>query len=206
MRFLAALLVVLLVCCSATRPASPPTQVVITAAVAPPPKEKPRDIPALPYNMALIHVDTAFTSDEQAHIRNAVTAWNLFSQGQTHLVTIADMDFSAEAPPQNVHRILKIKAENNSLVGMVDAQHTGYKVLAFMMPPRTAWSPREIYIISDRVDPDQFHWVAVHELGHFLGLDDLHEMGHVMSGAGRFQLEWFTPSDLRECQAAKVCK
>ena len=166
------------------------------------PKPPARDIPALPYNIAVIHVDEAFSEDERAHIRNAATAWNLFTQGQAQLVPVEGGVWA-----ENVHRILRVNASpKNALVDMVDAQHPGYQVLGFMVPPKHPWGPREIFVIMDRVNSDQFHWIVTHEMGHFLGLDDLQEPGHVMSGVGRFQLDWFTPSDLRECQAAQVCK
>ena len=161
-----------------------------------------REIPPLPYNTALIHVDEGFNSTEQAHIRNAASAWYLFSQGNARLVTAG-----GGTREEGAHRILRINATpRNPLVDMVDAQHMGYKVLAFTITPSTPAGRREIYIIMDRADPDQFFWLVTHEMGHFLGLDDIQEAGHVMSGVGQFRLAWFTPSDLRECQAARVCK
>jgi UDP-N-acetylglucosamine enolpyruvyl transferase len=181
-----------------------PQPIPVTVNAAPVPR---RDLPPLPYNTALIHVDVDFTETERAHIRNALTAWSLFTMGRVTLRAEEDLDFNQEEAFQPSHRIVKVFSHGTALVDMVDAQHPGYKTLAFtMVNPKNAWAPRAIYVVADRFTEDRLHWIVVHELGHFLGLDDLDEMGSVMSGVGRFTGTWFTPSDLRECQAALVCK
>lgn len=186
-------------------PAEVPATVQVTSAPAAHAPELPRGITPLPYNSAFIHVDTAFTAEERAHIRNAATAWRLFTLGEVKLVTVEDLDMSTVTTAD--HRILKVNSKTSkTLVDMVDAEHPGYTVLAWALIEKHPWAARRIYVIEDRVDPDQFHWIVVHEMGHFLGLDDLPTTGDVMSGVGRFKMEWFTPTDLRECQAARVCK
>lgn len=186
-------------------PAEVPVTVQVTPAPAPEPAAPPRHITPLPYNSAFIHVDTAFTPEERQHIRNAASAWRLFTLGAVNLVTVDDLDMTSVATDS--HRILKVNSKTSkSLVDMVDAEHPGYTVLAWALIERHPWAARRIYVIEDRVDPEQFHWIVVHEMGHFIGLDDLPTTGDVMSGVGRFRMEWFTPSDLRECQAARVCK
>ena len=186
-------------------PAEVPATVQVTSAPPPVPPAPARGITPLPFNAAFIHVDTTFTAEERAHIRNAATAWRLFTLGEAKLVTVDDLDMASVT--EDSHRILKVNSKTSkSLVDMVDAEHPGYTVLAWASIAKHPWTPRRIYVIEDRVDPDQFHWIVVHEMGHFLGLDDLPTTGDVMSGVGRFKMEWFTPSDLRECQAARVCK
>ncbi len=185
-------------------PPTPPPPVPVEVKPAPPPMVPDARL-RLPFFTAVIHVDKAFTEEERAHVRNATTAWSLFSMGQSKLLAVDDMDFDSGIGVDDVHRILKI-TENNPLVDSVDAQHPGYKVLAFTRRPYNPWAARTIYVISDRVEAPDFMWVVTHEMGHLLGLEDLPDTGSVMSGTGRFRLNWFTPDDLRECQATGACK
>lgn len=163
-------------------------------------------VPPLPFFSAAIHVDTDFDAVEREHIRNAASAWGLLSAGRATLRTVEDLDFErTEALDPHAHVIVKIDSAAD-IVGMVDAQHAGFKVLAFTFVPKEPMGRRAVFLIVDRIDPEQFMWVATHELGHFLGMNDLDAPGNVMSGMGRFRGSWFTPEDLRECQSVGACR
>ena len=170
---------------------------------APPPAAKDTRN-RLPYYTAVLHVDVDFTPEERAHIRNAATAWFILSQGRAKILTVEDLDFShPETLDPSLHRIVKIEAA--SLPIGVGRPNPLARVMAFTYIPVNPWEARGIYMVYDRIQPDAFMWVAAHEMGHLLGLDDLDTRGDVMSGVGTFKQGWFTVADLRECQAAGAC-
>ncbi len=192
------LLVVFLLACA-------PAALLPTPATPRPPPPAARTMLPLPLNMAVMHVDLAFSLEERTHIRNAASAWFLLSRGRAKLVIAEDLDFGA-LTLEDTHRIVKMDSKNNPLLDSVDAKHNGAVVLAFtLVPTKNPWGTRQIYMVVDRVRPDNFMWVVAHEMGHVLGLDDLEAPGSVMSGLGRFTDDWFTAEDVKECQAALVC-
>lgn len=187
-------------------PCPPPPPVPIPVEVKPaPPPMVPDARQRLPFFTAAIHVDLGFTTEEREHIRNAASAWVMFTRGQAKLATVEDLDFTTGSGLEDVHRIVKVSSQGNAQVDSMDARHPGVKVIAFCERPSNPWGARRIYIISDRVDPDAFMWTVAHEMGHLLGLDDLDTRGDVMSGVGRFRGDWFTVEDHRECLVTGAC-
>lgn len=171
---------------------------LIACAESPSSKPPPPTLAAeMPYKLTVCHVGSEFDVHEKAHLRNAGSAWALFSEYHANISSPDDLDFNnnGKLAPCTVQKL----PGNHRLVKAVDEQLSKglFRVQAFTIGQR-------VYFIDGRYTPEEFPWLAIHEYGHVLGLDDLDEMGHVMSRVASHG-KWFDDADTLECRRVRVC-
>jgi hypothetical protein len=176
MKYLLAILTLVLVACQAcgARPDAG-TKVVVT-----------HDQPKVALQF---HADVEFTLAERAVIAQAVSDLEYQTAGLYRLGVTYDLDFQAGVEKWESGPWL-VRAESTyPWIQMVEWQRGEILGLTMRDDEHHANPPR-CYLVIDRLaDPLRLRHVAMHELLHAAGLDDLGPSGSVMSGA--------SPSDER---------
>lgn len=152
--------------------------------------------PRVPPGLVVCHVGTEFSATEVEHIRNAGTAWTLVSEGRTRFHVTQDLDL--ERPDSLRGCLVMGVSKEASITKEVIEAHGGANVIAFTIEDH-------VYMVMDKVSPQDFVWVVIHEFGHVLGLSDLDTKGDIMSEVGPFRGVWFTEGDKALCRDGGIC-
>jgi hypothetical protein len=115
------------------------------------------------------HVDTDFTAEERANLKFAVDAWKDQTQGLALMTLTYDLDFeSVQSLQAHEHDYLIIKGEGTRI-----CDEPG---LLGMAPPwggihSPTKEPTRLILCTASFDsPNTWRQVAIHEMGHSLGL------------------------------------
>lgn len=153
------------------------------------------------------HGDTDFTPQERGVVADAIAALEYQTAGLYRLGVVYDLDFHADITKWKGTPWL-VRAESTypwvELVGMYkDGQILGITLVEPGVAP-------QVYLVADLlVRPVMLRHVAMHELLHAVGLEDLGPAGSVMSGAACLvspcePATCMTPADQAEfCRVAR---
>jgi hypothetical protein len=140
-----------------------------------------------------VKIDPRFTAEERREILQAFDEWARFSSGHA---------FFFESPDGQVEIVREgneaeaVKADENMRV-VYSLGHTRQLVLGARV---TLNAER----IADTV-PGRFRQIAMHELGHVLGVKHTGSSSQIMSAEYTADAERFGDGDLRVCRDAGVC-
>ncbi len=131
-----------------------------------------------------VYVDKKFSTDHKADIRAAISEWNIVLNGYESLSIVSE-DFDME--PAVLEQIEK--SEQGLLVlrrGVEDSVGDG--VLGWVRMPDEGGEAHALNLVEDVFGTRSVKTVALHELGHVLGVRHLPIQGSVMFPFyGRFQ-------------------
>lgn len=149
-----------------------------------------------------IHGDTRFVREERLIFEMACEKWRAFSRGGANLWIVWDLDEERLLALQNEPRLLKVDSMDSRTQAVDAAQRGRGKARGFLHPPDDRY-PMIMGVVSDRI-PELFP-VALHELGHAAGLDELPpgEKGVMCKTNPAWK---FTEADHRECARVGVCR
>lgn len=138
------------------------------------------DIAALPVVQRTLYLDPAFDPSEVAAIMSGALAWTEATRGIVQWKIRyggGNEAFDYKGPPC-ADSLVMIKAESASkLVRKMDEIHgveAGKEALAYT---RTTCDLNVTIMIWDRIDDTDFFFVALHEIGHFLGMGHIEKLG-----------------------------
>jgi len=116
----------------------------------------------------IILVDKSFSENEQKLIIEAVDNLEQFSNGLIRIILKFDLEPDDEERIDNHHVILRV-ASSDTIIASADEQFDSNILgLCQVMDNDT----RKLYLVHDRINNDiVFRTTALHELGHFIGLD-----------------------------------
>jgi hypothetical protein len=158
---------------------------LLTCCVSPPHSRTPvkHDAPRVAWTF---HGDVEFTPEERALVMKAIAALEYQTAGLYSLRVEWDLDYD------NVITLSVLKdqplivrmSSDFDVIRAIDEMAGGH-VLGVTLPHGTNnLGPPQVYLVVDRLDtPARFQHVAMHELLHAAGLDDVDSSGSVMSGA-----------------------
>lgn len=126
-----------------------------------------------------VRIDKTFSYDDKVGIDNALNTWN-YALNNYIAFRVVSTDFDMEpddikhAYMENSLLILKIDSSNS----IVPSSKTGGDVMAFT----NEVGGRQIFVVRDRIwDEKTLYDVMLHEIGHSLGCDDLHNKRALMN-------------------------
>lgn len=151
-----------------------------------------------------VHADMDFEPWERAAIMESAGQWETASRGHIQLLIQFDTDFTNE---EEIDRLdgSAVLVKGNSHMGLVRAveQDMDGTLLGVTIPRGHA---SIVVLVADRLgDPLDFVGVATHELGHALGMPDLEEEGHVMSGYHQKGVCMVDAVDVATCRKYSAC-
>lgn len=187
---LVALLVLLLACCT-PKPVAPEPLRTFTV---------------------VMHADKDFTAEGRSRILSAARAWHTFTEGRVDIYVEFDLDFDdvpgLKAHQAAHHSVLIPVLSDYPIAQAIDSELRG-KGIPLAATVQLKDGSSGVFLIMDRIDPDNFELVVTHELGHVAGLPDLSEYGAIMSGVESNTVptpKTFMPADLEACRASKYCR
>jgi hypothetical protein len=160
-----------------------------------------------------LHGDVDFSEEGRRRIRRACARWSEFTQGRAKLDVVFDLDFDdvlgLRTHQLTAHDVIIGVTSNLEIVKVLEARtHTDpAKITLLGATSDTVRGAKLVYLIMDRIDPEDFEAVVLHELGHVLGLPDLPTIGSLMSATApsNARLQDFTEDDSGLCRAAHLC-
>ena len=137
----------------------------------------PQDMDAIAEEVP-VWIDKDFTEGHKADIRNALGEWNLALNGYRTYRVVDD---------QFVLNAVVVEQVLNTSQGLIVLQRTEDNVPDDLPGSVLAWVlrrfPFAVNIVEDRIGTRDMHLIAMHEMGHTLGLDDLEIYGTLMAVA-----------------------
>jgi hypothetical protein len=128
-----------------------------------------------------------FTADKRARLDSAVYKWN----------RVAKHPFCLKDGEAETSRIREVAFESDEYKA-ISASFNGYQIYGVYYPDKD-----EVVLMSNIVD-DFFEAVAMHELGHSIGLAHIEAPG-IMFGGGGSPIPQFTDADMAECIRVGAC-
>lgn len=162
----------------------------------PEPERPTREVEA----SAWLHGDTRFNREERLIWEYACDGWRTFSRGKVNFWIRWDLDEETFLDLREQPRVLRLDSTDPRFQAVDFGLRDG-RARAFHRPP-DGTLPLTIAVAADRVP--ELYPVALHELGHAAGVEDLPRgRAGVMS---RTAPAWkFTRADWDACRAASVC-
>lgn len=162
------------------------------------------------YKSVTFHADTSYDRAHRDALNRAAGKIWVFTNGRAEVRIIYDLDFNSmgSLETHKNHSQLYTEHPGSTMADIIDARHPKVRVLAEQSWVGAFKAPRIIFI-EDRIVVTHFETIAMHEMGHAIGLDDLDDPNSVMSGT-----EWqmlpphneFTDVDLRHCRSKLLCE
>lgn len=157
-----------------------------------------------------MHADASFNEQRRATLLLAAEKIRIFTQDRARIDIKFDLDFNSQSNLMN-H---VMRADNtirdvepwSTVAQGIDARHP----LSVVNAETATWKDghASVVFIPLRYDRKFDLDIAMHELGHMIGFDDLKTRGDVMSG-GTWKTdapaEQFTAADLAECRRVHLC-
>lgn len=182
MRYIVLLLAMLAMACSGCRPAA----------------SKP-DIQVM-----LIHADIDFEPWERSAIQEAAAQWEKASRGHIQLLVQFDTDYTSEEEVDRLDGGAVLLKGNSRMAAVRAIDEEGDGILLGLTLPRGHGSI--VILVADRLsDTRDMVGVATHELGHALGMPDLDDPGHVMSGHHSRGVHLLDQTDIATCRQYSAC-
>lgn len=159
-----------------------------------------------------LHVDTDLSPYARDQVRAAADTWRKASEGRIDLQLVFDLDFSDEAGAaehaREGHSMVLAVHEDYPSVVRLDAQLSKQGIVP--LAATTSSPGRDVVIlIMDRMTPESFLGIVMHEFGHVAGFKDLTERNSVMSGIRDLTVasaEALTPLDITACRDLRYCR
>ncbi len=117
-----------------------------------------------------LHGDTRFTAHERKMFEMAAELWRLHTRGRVNVWVVWDLSEERLMDLRDQPRIIRVDS-TDARVAAIDAQHPGDRCRAFLRPAGDGL-PSILGIVADRIRDDLYR-VALHELGHLVGVDEL---------------------------------
>ncbi len=158
-----------------------------------------------------IHADVDFDSMGREILDRSADRLRVFTSGRARVHIVYDLDFtsviSIHEHIQQKHSMLFVVFSGGPVSAAIDARHPGPVVVMAETAFLANGSVRVVFI-GDRIEVADFEIIAIHELGHVIGFDDLPVYGAVMSAAqirGIAPPADFTAYDLEHCRSVRYC-
>ncbi len=197
MKFLLLLLAMVIGCCQVAAPAPIPAKDVTTVSMYWQPT-------------ITFHADTSFDNKRKDTLLLAAEKIQEFTQYRATVEIKFDLDFASISNlSEHVNRgdnYLFDVEPDSSIAKTIDARHLGSVINA-----ETSWYEDKhiaIVFIPARYVREHDLAIAMHELGHAIGFNDLPTYSDIMSGGlirGSLPIYEFTDGDRRECRRIKLC-
>lgn len=160
-----------------------------------------------------LHVDSALPTVLRDELDGAAREWVTVSDGNVRIRLAYDLDLDSvediQAHDAAKHPMVIGLLSEMPVVASIDKHFGGAGVWPLGVTVRSPTAPTIVFFILDRIPLTKFRAVAMHEFGHVIGLPDLPEFGHVMSGAditGQPVPRTFTPRDRALCVEYRFCE
>lgn len=157
-----------------------------------------------------MHADTRLNEHGREVLDRAAERLKIFTSSRARIHLVYDLDFESyiglKEHLESKHSIIFGVLEGGTVANAIDGRHPRQYILA-----ETAFlvdgSTRVVFIVN-RIPAYDFEVIAIHELGHVIGFDDLPQHGSIMSGeqigGTRLPVD-FTARDLEHCRAKRYC-
>jgi hypothetical protein len=150
------------------------------------------------------HVDQDFTQSERDEIQNAMTEWFGFSGGSVVFNASWGYDMHNVKPlPAGEWYLVRLTSQD-ALTKQWDDEIGGEGSILGRVSDIGA-SQGVLWLIADRTEGGDFKAVAMHELGHVVGMRHLAQPRTIMSAGHSPGVVEFTAADKRQCLADCLC-
>lgn len=118
-----------------------------------------------------LHGDTRFTFEERKAFIMAADLWRRHTSGRVNLWIEWDLSEEKLLELKDQPRIIRVDSLDSRTQAVDGGLLTG-KARAFVRPAGEGL-PVILAVVADRLKPEDWYRVALHELGHVVGVDEL---------------------------------